>query len=89
MVSEAVAKEMAEGIRKQMNADYAISSTGYASAALDNAVEYPVGSCYIGLASAESVIAKHYQFEGDRDTIIHHASTAALSLLKDQLRFKV
>ena len=56
-VSEQTAKEMALGILKQTDADYALGITGIAGPTGGTAKK-PVGLCYVGLANDKEVIVK-------------------------------
>ena len=62
-VSAPVAKAMAEGARKTLEADIAVSVTGLAGPSGD---EYgnPVGTVFVGYADKECVVSKEFHFEG-------------------------
>ena len=79
-VSEPVAKAMAEGARKALEADIAVSVTGLAGPTGD---EYgnPVGTVYIGYSDSKTTIVKHCLFSGDRDSIRNQTIEAALQLV--------
>lgn len=64
-VSLAVAKEMAEGVRKKLNTDIGISFTGYAGP-LGGTPENPVGTVCIGFANENFSDAIKYHFTGTR-----------------------
>jgi len=76
-VSAAVAEAMAEGARKQLNADVAVSVTGLAGPAGDE-FDNPVGTVYIGYADNFVTESRKYLFSGDRDVIRKSAICAAL-----------
>ena len=77
-ISEETAKEMAEGIRKVMNADIGVSVTGNAGPGA--AEEKPVGLVYIGVSSENySAVLKNH-FEGDRVSVREQAADSALLL---------
>ena len=79
-VSLPVAKAMAEGAVKALNADVAVSVTGLAGPAGD---EYgnPVGRVYIGYADRTSAVAREFTFSGDRDAVRRQAAEAVLALI--------
>ncbi len=79
-VSEPVAQAMAEGARKQLQADIAVSVTGLAGPGGD---EYgnPVGTVFIGYADATKAYAKEYHFPGDREEVRNQAICAALQII--------
>ena len=77
-ISEETAKEMAEGIRKVMNADIGVSVTGNAGPGA--AENKPVGLVFIGVSSEKySAVLKNH-FEGDRVSVREQAADAALLL---------
>ena len=80
-VSEAVAKEMAEGARARTRADYALSVTGIAGPSGGSA-EKPVGTVFIGLATpTATAVVRHFN-PYDRETFKQVTAQQAL----DQLR---
>ena len=80
-VSEAVAREMAMGARRQFGSDFAIAVTGIAGPGGGSA-EKPVGTVFIGLASAEGVIVEHRVNNWDRLTFKDVTATQALEMLR-------
>ena len=84
-VSEPVAAAMAEGARRVSGADFALSTTGIAGPG-GGTESKPVGTVYIGLASAgyPTVVRRCY-FPLDRITFKHMATSAALDLLRRQV----
>lgn len=83
-VSEAVAKEMAEGARRAFGADAALSTTGIAGPG-GATPEKPVGLIYIGLASADTAAAQKHILSGDRLMIKRRGAQAAMELLRREL----
>ncbi|MDR2709061.1 MAG: competence/damage-inducible protein A [Elusimicrobiota bacterium] len=81
-VSAQTAKEMAEGLLKLSQADFALSTTGIAgpSGACENK---PVGLVFIGLATAKNSKALEFHFFGNRQSIREQAADAAFVCLKD------
>ncbi len=79
-VSSQVAIAMAEGARKNLRADIAISVTGLAGPDGD-AFGNPVGMVYIGYADSEKSFCKVCCFDGDREEIRLQTIGAALNLI--------
>jgi nicotinamide-nucleotide amidase len=83
-VSGPVAIAMAKGARERAGADFALSITGVAGP--DGGTESkPVGTIWIGLATPESVTARHFHFPGDRTMIRDRSAKTAMSLLRFHL----
>jgi nicotinamide-nucleotide amidase len=83
-VSEETAKEMAEGARRKTGADFAISVTGIAGPG-GGTPEKPVGTVWIGIASANGVTAQRRFNAFDRETFKNVTSQHALDLLRRQI----
>jgi nicotinamide-nucleotide amidase len=83
-VSEAVAREMAEGARRRAGADFAVSATGIAGPTGGTA-EKPVGLVLIGVATPEKSFAQRWQLGFDRETFKFFVSQTALDLLRREL----
>ena len=79
-VSAPVAKAMAEGARRVLNADIAVSVTGLAGPGGDD-YGNPVGTVYIGYADEKGAQAVCFRFVGDRETVRTQAVEAALKLI--------
>lgn len=84
-VSEAVARQMAEGVRKLTGSDYALSTTGIAGPAGGSA-EKPVGTVWTALAAPEGTFAVKKVFGGLREQNIARASSHAIDLLRLYLK---
>jgi nicotinamide-nucleotide amidase len=80
-VSEPVAREMAEGARRQTQADYALSVTGIAGPS-GGTPEKPVGTVYIGLAGPSGTVAERQFNPYDRETFKQVTTQQALELLR-------
>ena len=79
-VSEPVAKAMAEGARKALEADIAVSVTGLAGPTGDE-FGNPVGTVFIGYSDSSTTVVKHCLFSGDRETIRNRTIAEALQLI--------
>ncbi len=77
-VSEEVVKQMAVGVKKLLNSDYAIATSGIAGPD-GGTVDKPVGTVWIAVAGPNMVKAKKYIFGNDRDINIRRASSRALN----------
>ena len=79
-VSAPVAEAMAEGARKALGADVAVSVTGLAGPA---GVDYgnPVGTVYIGYADENRYLSRQFCFAGHRQAIRDAAIEQALKLI--------
>lgn len=80
VVSEQVAAQMAEGVRKAIGTDCAIATSGIAGPSGATAGK-PVGTVCIAIATPEGTVAATYHFPGTRDRVIDRASTTALTRL--------
>lgn len=84
-VSYETAEEMAQGVRKLMDADIGLSDTGIAGPT-GGTPGKPVGLFYIGISSHLGTRAVEHVFGGDRLENKRSAAEAALAMLKKQLR---
>ena len=83
-VSEPVAEEMAEGIRKRSKVDIGVSTTGIAGPT-GGTKDKPVGLVYVGVSTKERTIVRKFLFRGDRIENKESACNAALSMLLEVL----
>jgi nicotinamide-nucleotide amidase len=86
-VSRATALEMAEGARRESDADVGLSVTGIAGPTGGSA-EKPVGTVWIGIARRSHCDARLFNFHGDRERVILGASQSALNYLRTALLSK-
>jgi len=83
-VGRETALEMAQGIRRQAEADIGLSVTGIAGPS-GGSPEKPVGTVWIGMAHERESDARLFRFQGDRERVILGASQAALHWLRTAL----
>ncbi|MCR3922444.1 MAG: competence/damage-inducible protein A [Firmicutes bacterium] len=81
VVSEQVAKSMAERIKSLAQSDLGMGITGIAGPTGGTA-EKPVGLVYIALATPDSVICQRFNFRGKRENIKERAVMSALNMLR-------
>ncbi|GLB66330.1 CinA family protein [Arthrobacter mangrovi] len=78
-VDPQVAREMAEGVRRRLEADIAVATTGAAGPEPHGGK--PVGTVFVGVATAAGSRAEAFSFAGGRAEIREQATDAALSAL--------
>lgn len=83
-VSAPVAEAMAQGARKILQADVAVSVTGLAGPGGDE-FGNPVGTVYIGCDMAGKTAVKHFCFPWDRETVRRAAIKSALEMILELL----
>lgn len=83
-VSEVVALEMAEGVRRITGADYAIATTGIAGPT-GGSKHKPVGTVWMAIATPEGSRAVMRNSGTDRGQIISRASAYAIEMLYEEL----
>ena len=83
-VSEAVVREMAEGIRKKYNTGFSVATSGIAGP--DGGTdEKPVGTTWIAVATPDKVVAQKFLLGEHRGRNIQKAALAALNMLRMEL----
>ena len=84
-VSEECAMEMALGAAKKSGADWAVSVTGIAGPD-GGTPEKPVGTVWVGIAHGDKVMAKKFNFRGDRKWVRTLSVVNALNLLRLEIK---
>ncbi len=84
-VSEAVASEMALGLRKKLGVDWAVAVTGIAGPD-GGTSEKPVGTTWIAVAGPGGIVAKHYLFGDNRERNIRRTALQALNNLRKAMQ---
>jgi nicotinamide-nucleotide amidase len=84
-VSIECAKEMASGILKKFDTDYAIATTGIAGPTGDTP-DKPIGTVCIAIATKTDVTAQKFIFGNDRVRNIQMAADMALNLLNKAIK---
>ena len=79
-VSETVVLQMAEGVKKLMHTDFAVSTSGVAGPD-GGTPEKPVGTVWIGVATPDKTFARKFVFSFTRERNIAKAAVKALELL--------
>src|SRR6185503_5089466 len=82
-VSEAVALQMASGVREKLGADVGVSVTGIAGPG-GGTTEKPVGLVWIAVHAAE-LKARRFHVGGDRAEVRQRAAQAALEMVRRAL----
>jgi nicotinamide-nucleotide amidase len=87
-VSEAVARSLAEGVRRRTGSSLALSITGIAGPATPRGTDAnkPLGLVYIALTDGEDTQVKEIHIPGDRERVRLWATQHALEMLRRHLQ---
>jgi len=83
-VSEVVVSQMAANVRKQLNTDIGLATSGIAGPG-GGTPDKPVGTIWIAYADAEKTVARQLSYNKDRLLNIEYTTYAILNLLRQQL----
>lgn len=83
-VSEPVARQMAEGVRRALDADYGVSVTGIAGPNSDETGR-PVGLVYLAATDGQRTLTRERRYDGDRNAIRAQAAEEAADLVLELL----
>ena len=83
-VSQEVVEQMAIGVKRKLNTDYGLATSGIAGPA-GGTSDKPVGTIWIALASKSGVISKKLNLGYSRDRNIHVTSLSVLNMLRLEL----
>jgi len=83
-VSQEIAEQMAIGVKRKLNTDYGLATSGIAGPTGGTA-DKPVGTIWIALASKSGVISKKLNLGYSRDRNIHVTSLSVLNMLRLEL----
>lgn len=84
VVSSEVAKEMALGVQKLMQSDYAIATTGNAGPSKGDA-DAEVGTVFIALATPDEVFIEEFNFGQPREKVIDRTANKAMEILQKEI----
>lgn len=79
-VSAACAREMAKGVREKFDADFALSTTGYAGPTGED-----VGLVFVGLATRTRTVVRRLRLSGSRQGIRRMTVQLALYFLQKEI----
>ena len=83
VVSGECAREMADGVRGVLGADWAVSTTGVAGPTEQEGK--PIGTVFVGLAGPRGTSSHELHLDGDRAEIRAQACSAAASLVLERV----
>ena len=85
-VSQQTVEAMAVGVRRLMDTDYSIATSGIAGPGGGSA-EKPVGTVWMAVSDKENVYSQLCNFSGTRAEVIAQATEAAFELFREKFGF--
>lgn len=85
IVSEAVAREMVEGVSRVTGSSVAISTTGLAGPSGDAVSKVELGTVFVGFKFKSETTVKRFEFAGNRTQVRTRSVNAALGFLRNWL----
>jgi nicotinamide-nucleotide amidase len=76
VITARCAQEMATGVARLLDADYAVATTGAGGPGAEE--DQPAGTVFIAVASPGDCHVRRYQFDGDPEDIVWEATRQAL-----------
>ncbi|MBL4652792.1 MAG: competence/damage-inducible protein A [Flavobacteriales bacterium] len=83
-VSKQVVEQMALGVKKKLNTDYSIATSGIAGPT-GGTDQKPVGTIWVAVATPTEVVSKMFRFGEDREINVERTVITALNLLRKQI----
>ena len=83
-VSEDVVVEMAEGVKQNLNTDFALATSGVAGPDGGSA-EKPVGTVWIAVSGPKRTMAQKFSFGNNRERNIRKSALQAMSMLRKEI----
>jgi PncC family amidohydrolase len=77
VISASAAQEMAAGVRRLLNADIGVATTGVAGPETEE--DRPVGTVFVGLAGDGDAFASEHHLDGPPDRVRSRAAELAIS----------
>ena len=84
-VSQSVVEQMAMGVRKLLNTDYSVATSGIAGPT-GGTKEKPVGTVWIAVSSEKRTISRKFVFSNNRERNIGKSSVMALDMLINEIK---
>jgi nicotinamide-nucleotide amidase len=84
VVTDACARQMAEGVRRLLRADVAVGITGVGGPGPEE--DCPAGTVHIAVADATGTVSLHALLPGDPPAVVAEAASLALDELVEALR---